>query len=580
MITDIELKNYRCYDKHKIKFNDFSIIVWKNNAWKSTLIEALRLISLVTNRYKNLPYKSAPADLGLPVNKFGISPSLKWIEISLKSIFHLLWSSPAQVTVNFKNNTKIELFINEDFFIHAVIFDETGKIIKSKAQANMCILPEINILPQIWPLKEIEDLLEKEYVKSNIFSNLASSHFRNQLQYFEENYSDFCKLTHETWQTIEIREFIKGNKLYDQPPSLLVQDWKFVAEIGWMGHWLQMWLQTMWFLARCKKWSTIILDEPDVYLHADLQRKLIRFLKNRFNQVIVATHSIEIISEVDPENILIIDKNKVTSKYSTNLPAVQEMITSIGSIQNLELIKCWSSKKFIILEWPIDDITILKIIQDKIFPNSDEPLNIIPTIHVGGWSWWQRVIGSKLALKDIKDISVYCIFDSDYHLEEEKNERLQEARKEKINLHIWSRKEIENYLVVPEAILRFISIRHTKGNPNLIEINNKIEEILTNMKDDIVDNYSNEIRIRNKWSSTSTWNKEARKIVNSYWISTASKLSIAPGKELIWILSDWSKKEFWVSFNAVQIAKILEQSEINKELVDIVTSMEKRRIFT
>ncbi len=99
------------------------------------------------------------------------------------------------------------------------------------------------------------------------------------------------------------------------------------------------------------------------------------------------------------------------------------------------------------------------------------------------------------------------------------------------------------------------------------------------MKDDIVDNYSNEIRIKNKSSSISTWNKEARKIVSSYWISTSSKLSIAPGKELMWILSDWSKDEFWVSFNAIQIAKILEQSEVDKELVAIVTSIEKRRIF-
>ncbi len=448
MIKDIELKNYRCYNKHKIKFTDFTIIVWKNNAWKSTLIEALRLISLVTNRYRNLQYKSPPADLELPINYIGINPSLKWIAISLKNIFHLLGSSPAQVTVNFKNNTKIELFISEDFSIHAVIFDENGKIIKNKSQAKDCFLPDINILPQIWPLKEVEDLLEKEYVKSNIFSNLASSHFRNQLQYFyEENYSEFCKLAHETWQSIEIRQFIKGDRLNDISPNLLVQDWKFVAEIGWMGHGLQMWLQTMWFLARCKRWSTVILDEPDVYLHADLQRKLIRFLKNRFNQIIVATHSIEIISEVDPENILIIDKEKDTSRYSTNLPAVQEMITSIGSIQNLELIKCWSSKKFIILEWPIDDIAILKIIQDKIFPNSDEPLNKIPTIHVGGWGWWQRVIGSKLALKDIKDISVYCIFDSDYHLDEEKKKDCKKQERKRLIFIFGPRKKLKIILL-------------------------------------------------------------------------------------------------------------------------------------
>ena len=172
------------------------------------------------------------------------------------------------------------------------------------------------------------------------------------------------------------------------------------------------------------------MDEPDVYLHADLQRKLIRFLKSRFTQVIIATHSIEIISEVDPENILVIDKSKNISEYSTNLPAVQEIINNIGNIQNLELIRCWSSKKFIILEGKVADISILKIIQDKLFSDSEEPFDIIPTTHVEGWSGWQRVIGSKLALKNIKDMSIYCIFDSDYHLEDEKNQRLSEAKVE------------------------------------------------------------------------------------------------------------------------------------------------------
>ena len=44
----------------------------------------------------------------------------------------------------------------------------------------------------------------------------------------------------------------------------------------------------------------LVLDEPDVYMHPDLQRRLIRFLLRRDQQVIVATHSIEMMSEVEP----------------------------------------------------------------------------------------------------------------------------------------------------------------------------------------------------------------------------------------------------------------------------------------
>ncbi len=70
-----------------------------------------------------------------------------------------------------------------------------------------------------------------------------------------------------------------------------------------MGHGLQIWLQVIWFLTLFNSSEIIILDEPDVYMHADIQKRLIRFIKNKFPQVIVTTHSIEIMSEVEPEDI-------------------------------------------------------------------------------------------------------------------------------------------------------------------------------------------------------------------------------------------------------------------------------------
>src|SRR5262245_37367385 len=88
-----------------------------------------------------------------------------------------------------------------------------------------------------------------------------------------------------------------------------------------MGHGVQMWLQTMWFLIRSKGTETVVLDEPDVYMHADLQRKLIRYIRARFTQVIVTTHSSEIME----------------SRHADNLPAVQAVLANLGSAQNVHL---------------------------------------------------------------------------------------------------------------------------------------------------------------------------------------------------------------------------------------------------
>jgi predicted ATP-dependent endonuclease of OLD family len=181
-------------------------------------------------------------------------------------------------------------------------------------------------------------------------TSLAPIHFRNELNLFYEYFNDFKKYTENSWPGLRIRELQGQGELLENNLALMVQDGDFVAEIGWMGHGLQMWLQTMWFLTLRKENSTIILDEPDIYMHADLQRKLIRLLRNFKKQIIIATHSIEILSEVEPEEVLIIDRNKKESNFTTSLPAVQQVVNFIGGIHNLQLTRLWNSRQCVFVE--------------------------------------------------------------------------------------------------------------------------------------------------------------------------------------------------------------------------------------
>jgi len=92
-----------------------------------------------------------------------------------------------------------------------------------------------------------------------------------------------------------------------------------------------------WFLSRTPPDCTVVLDEPDVYMHPDLQRRLFRLTRTRFRQCIIATHSVEIMAESDPGNILIIDKKEERSRYANNEPGVQLLIDQIGGIHNVHL---------------------------------------------------------------------------------------------------------------------------------------------------------------------------------------------------------------------------------------------------
>jgi predicted ATP-dependent endonuclease of OLD family len=559
-----------------MSFKELTIVVGKNNAGKSTLIEALRILSLVVNRAKNSLFVKAPNWLDINEDVLGIKPSLLNLDISTQNIFYLYGNPPAKIFAEFENGTKINVFIGEDTEIFATFQSSDGKSIESKKFASTVKMDDIKILPQISPLLKKEPVIKFETVQRNLLTNLSSRNFRNQINYFPKDFAKFKELAERTWQGLGI-DSTSDNIRRHGDLFLFVRDNRFEAEIGWMGHGLQMWLQTIWFLSRCSNYATVILDEPDVYMHADLQRRLIKLIKRDFKQVIVATHSVEIMAEVEPENILPIDSSKSKQSYANNAPLVQKIVNDIGSVHNIEIARIFSHNKFLIVEGERDDVKILTIFQSKLFPNSFEQFDILPKIFVEGWGGWQRVIGSHKVFKDNSStIKTYCIFDSDYHTNEGKIERKIESEAQGINLHIWGKKEIENYLICPAAIFRLIkknkSAALTEGL--LIE---KIDSIANELKDDIIDSFATEVKNKDNSKSVKTANQEARLYINSKW--ELEKLSLVPGKTMISAVSKWASEEFKISINKFAIAREMTESEIDNELKLVIQKIEGRQDF-
>src|SRR5258708_995694 len=176
-----------------------------------------------------------------------------------------------------------------------------------------------------------------------------------------------------------------------------------------MGHGLQMWLQTMWFLTLSKGAPTIILDEPDVYMHPDLQRRIIRLIRRRHSQCIITTHSVEMLSEVRPEDVLIVDKRRRQSHFAASIPAVQRVIDTVGSAHNINLARLSTAEKLILCEE--NDLKLQKIFQHKLFLESPQPIDATPSMPMGGGGGWQPEVGSACLLQNVfgEPITTYCL---------------------------------------------------------------------------------------------------------------------------------------------------------------------------
>lgn len=95
-------------------------------------------------------------------------------------------------------------------------------------------------------------------------------------------------------------------------------------------------------------------------------------------------------------------------------------------------------------------------------------------------------------------------------------------------LHIWKKKEIENYLLIPEAIFRITKQTKEKYKDFLV----KFEALVDEEKDNIVDQIPQHFKEANVGWSVSTCNQQARKVIEKKWKSLEEKLSLVPGKNL------------------------------------------------
>jgi predicted ATPase len=566
MLQQVRIINFRGFEDHALTFLPTTIIVGRNNAGKSTIVEALRLIALVVGHCHSRQYL---------VRKWKISrgkrtaqrltPSLQNLEIETSDrVFHRYRDPPARVLADFSSGARIEITIWPDE-IRAEIIAQT-----------QLQLGRVGNLPQVRPLVLEERLLLPDTVKGAMSSTLAPSHFRNQLHVLKELFPNFKQDVEQSWSGLRVDPpEVVQHSLSDHRLTMMVTDGDFTAEVGWMGHGLQMWLQMMWFLVRSAGYETIILDEPDVYMHADLQRKLIRFLKQRHPQVIVATHSAEIMAEVDPDEILIISKAEQTSKFADSLPVAQQLLNSLGSVYNLQLARLATAKRFVFVEG--DDVAILKRLQNAISPGSDTPIDTI-SMPIHGWGGWHYAVGSAQLIQQATGNSTqcYCIFDSDYRASGEIGDRKRDAQQRHIQCHIWEKKELENYLIVPAAITRVIQEKATK-RVSESDVISKIEEFAEAMRKDVVHSIGSELQKQNRALEWGTVAKIAEARVDAAWVTQTGRWSIVPGKDLLGRLSAWSKQEFNVSFSSWKIARHLRPEEIDSELIKVLEAIEKNR---
>jgi hypothetical protein len=315
VLFELTLTNFRGFKRHVVAFTDLTVLIGKNNAGKSSVIEALRITSIAIQAFLTARrFEAAPQWALADGADRGLRLDASTVRIDLRTACHRYNAPPAVITCRFANSVTVNTFIGPDSQIHSCLLDPAGTPVTGSRDAKHIGLWSLSVLPQIGPLERTETLLNKAYIKQCLDGHLSSRHFRNQIRYNLGLYESFGRLVHESWPSISLDEFVSPDAIHGEELALFIREQGFVAEVSNFGHGLQMWLQIVWFLTRTNTENIVVLDEPDVYMHPSLQEKLVTLVSGKFSQCIISTHAPSIVAAVSNRSIVEVDRSKDRSE--------------------------------------------------------------------------------------------------------------------------------------------------------------------------------------------------------------------------------------------------------------------------
>jgi hypothetical protein len=198
---------------------------------------------------------------------------------------------------------------------------------------------------------------------------------------------------------------------------------------------------------------------------------------------------------------------------------------------------------------------------------------------LGGWGGWNYALGIAQFLQE-SGIKVYCVLDRDFHLPQEVDERKAQAAKAGIQLHVWSKKEIENFFLIPDVIVKVIASRiKGSGRPSVADITAKLDDLAQAMKESVIDSFADSFRLLQKGIELKTAMKRARSYIAPFWTTPEGRLAVVGGKDLFADLSNWCTDEFDVSVGVMAVLRDLSTADVPIEIRSVLDAVAASKDF-
>ncbi len=458
MITRLTLSNFKSIGKQIYDFTQFDLLVGRNNSGKSTVLQALAIWQFCIDEFRRSKRTGSkgiqivlPNFTALPVPEF----SLLWKDKTDRH-WPLVGDRKKQeyiligIRVEWRRATGemdsfgVELRYHSPQTIYAIPGGGWAKFRECEKQGD---LPVIAYVPPFSGLEPTEKALDISPIHQQVGKGQPGSVLRNLLlrvcrsPNHEKDWRELAEVV-KRWFSVKIHE-----PQYDSAKDVYItveyrqNDKNYDIIAGGSG--FHQALTLLAFLYGYQP-TTILLDEPDAHLHVNLQREILDYFKQmsieRNTQFLIATHAEEFVRGVDASQIV-----SLLSHVPKRIQSKPEVLQAMAEVSNEEIARLMTSPYILYVEGESDE-RILRAWANQCGAQSTMDKVCFKSMEGGSKeNMKKRADEHFAALKQIiPEVSRLMLFDydkeDDYH-PETNNPTLAE----------WKRKNIENYLLVPDA---------------------------------------------------------------------------------------------------------------------------------
>jgi energy-coupling factor transporter ATP-binding protein EcfA2 len=472
MITKLTLRNFKSIGEQTYHFTKFDLLVGRNNCGKSTILQSLAIWQFCVDEFHRAK-RSGSTGIQVVLPNFTALPVPQ---------FNLLWKDRTDRRYPVKGGKKAQEYIlieidvtwltahneeqsfgvrlryNSPQALYAIPAEGWAKFRELDKEK---LLPVIAYVPPFSGLEPSEEWRDDGPLKKQVGKAQPGSVLRNLLQrVFTQsekdggergkgvpvrlNWMEVSRVV-KNWFSVELKK-PKYEKGVDTEILCEYQQGDKSYDIIAGGSGFHQTLTLLAFLYGYRP-TTILLDEPDAHLHVNLQREILDYFKAKSNaqnvQFLIATHAEEFANGVDASQIV-----SLLGQHPKRVESTPEVLRAMADVSNAELAELWASPIMLYVEGQSDERMLRAWAKTC---GAEEHVAKVCFRVMGG--------GTKQLMKEsadrhydalrciIPEVSRLMLFDYDeaatYH-PEPGNPALFE----------WKRKNIENYLLVPDAWIR------------------------------------------------------------------------------------------------------------------------------